>query len=292
MLLSSRFGLNRSPKSGVKRDETTMIGTEFLRETVETVILTGKVRDVAPVSLLLIAAPESGKTSIVLEKQCEAIKAYADVTGRGLHSILKYNTHLTHIVINDLVATLSHRQSVNRYTISQLNSITEEGITAIATPAGEENFECGKKGVIASLTLELAQDARRWWNKVGFSSRMLPFCYIYSDDLLLKIKAAIDEARGKHKDTPKNGNGEFRIPKEPVGVTYQEAIAKHVRQAADVRSQVLEEQGMRRLKQYHALIQAHALYRTRTKPAVNDDDLEFIYKLDKFVSYDKPQILQ
>jgi hypothetical protein len=277
---------------GAQKSDIPMIGTEFLRETVETVIMTGKVRDVAPVSLLIIAAPESGKTSIVLEKQCEAIKAYADVTGRGLHSILKYNTHLTHIVINDLVATLSHRQSVNRYTISQLNSITEEGITAIATPAGEENFECGKKGVIASLTLELAQDARRWWNKVGFSSRMLPFCYIYSDDLLLKIKASIDESRGKHKElVTKNGNGEFRIPKEPVGVTYKEEIAKHVRQVADVRSQVLEEQGMRRLKQYHGLIQAHALLRTRTKPAVNDDDLEYIYKLDKFVSYDKPQIL-
>jgi len=271
-----------------------MIGTEFLREAVETVILTGKVKDISPVSLLLIAAPESGKTSIVLEKQCEAIKAYADVTGRGLHSILKYNQHLTHIVINDLVATLSHRQSVNRYTISQLNSITEEGITAIATPAGEEEFDCGKKGVIASLTLELAQDARRWWNKVGFSSRMLPFCYVYSADLLIKIKASIDDTRGKAKQ---NGNGsaaaigEFKIPKDSIGVSYAEGLSKHVRKVADTRAAILEEQGMRRLKQYHALIQAHALWRTRTKPAVNDSDLDFIYKLDPFVSYDKPQTL-
>lgn len=267
-----------------------MIGTDFVRETVETIILTGKVKDIAPVSLLLIAAPESGKTSVVLEKQCEAIKAYADVTGRGLHSILKFNPDLTHIVINDLVATLSHRQSVNRYTISQLNSITEEGITAIATPAGEEEFACGKKGVIASLTLELAQDARRWWNKVGFSSRMLPFCYVYSPDLLIKIKAAIDDTRGKAKANT-NGNGEFKIPRDSVGVSYSEEWAKHVRKVADTRAGILEEQGMRRLKQYHALIQSHALWRTRTKPTVTEADLEFIYKLDPFVSYDKPQTL-
>jgi hypothetical protein len=175
-----------------------------------------------------------------------------------------------------------------------LNSITEEGITAIATPAGEEEFDCGKKGVIASLTLELAQDARRWWNKVGFSSRMLPFCYIYSPDLIIRIKAAIDETRGKAKQ---NGNGtaaaigEFKIPKEPVGVSYMEALSKHVRKVADTRAQILEEQGMRRLKQYHALVQAHALWRTRKKPTVTDVDLEFIYKLDPFVSYDKPQSL-
>jgi hypothetical protein len=267
-----------------------MIGTEFVRETIEVVILTGKVKDVQPMSLLLIAAPESGKTSIVLEKQCEALKAYADVTGRGLHAILKYNPRLTHVVINDLVATLSHRQSVNRYTISQLNSITEEGITSIATPAGEEDFECGRKGVIASLTLELAKDARRWWNKVGFSSRMLPFCYVYSDDLIVKIKASIDDAKGKAK---KNGDVKevFKLPKDPVSVSYPDDIAKHIRKVADTRSQILEEQGMRRLKQYHALVQAHALWRTRNKPTVNDDDLNFIYRLDPFVSYDKPQTL-
>ena len=272
-----------------------MIGTEFLRETVETVILTSRVRDVAPVSLLLIAAPESGKTSVVLERPCEVIKAYADVTGRGLHAVLKHNPNLSHIVINDLVAVLSHRQTVNRYTISQLNSLTEEGITAIATPSGEEEFPCGKKGVIASLTLELAKDSRRWWNKVGFSSRMLPFCYFYPDDLIIAIKAAIDESRGKSA----NGNGtrskpktkDFLVPKDAVKVLYDEKMVQQVRRIADMRSKMLEEQGMRRLKQYHAMTQAHALWRQRASPTVNDKDVDFVSHLDDFVSYDKPKSL-
>lgn len=270
-----------------------MIGTEFLRETVETIILTGKVQGVSPVSLLLIAAPESGKTSVVLEKPCDAIKAYADVTGRGLHAILKLNPHLTHIVINDLVATLSHRQTVNRYTISQLNSMTEEGITAIATPMGEEEYEAGKKGVIASLTLELAKDSRRWWNKVGFSSRMLPFCYIYSRDLILAIKAAIDDSKGRSKPAKRKvqRSDTFTIPRDPVKVIYNDAEAKQIRRLADTRSQILEEQGMRRLKQYHAIAQAHALWRKRSKPQVGERDIQFIERLDRFVSYDKPEVL-
>src|SRR5437588_110827 len=67
-----------------------------------------------------------------------------------------------------------------------------EGITRIATPGGIEKFEDGKRGIIASLTYSLVKDARHWWNKIGFTSRMLPFCYMYPADLIVQIKADID----------------------------------------------------------------------------------------------------
>lgn len=270
-----------------------MIGNELVRELVETVILTAKVKGADPVSLLLIAAPESGKTSVVLERPCKAIEAFGDITGKGIHQVLLAKKDITHIVINDMVAVVSHRQSVNRYTISQLNSLTEEGIKAIAGPFGLQEFTGGKKGVIASLTLELAKDSRCWWNKVGFSSRMLPFCYYYPEDLIVKIKASIDEkstnpqpANGSKRKTP-----EFKIPALPIQVVYPEHIAKEVRRLADFRAKVLREVGMRRLKQYHALSQAHALFRMKKKPRVSDADIEFLKRVEPYVSYDTPQPL-
>lgn len=268
-----------------------MIGTELIRELIETIILTGKTKNVEPVSLLLIATPESGKTSVVLEKDCKSIKAFADLTGRGLHEVLKTHKEVTHIIINDMVSTLSHKQSVNKYIISQLNAMTEEGITNIATPRGVESFDIGKRGLIASLTLELAKDSRHWWNRIGFTSRMFPFCYQYPAELIVKIKACIDEnaVDGHMPITIKRD--EFFIPQNPLKVRYPENCLKEVRQISDLRSVRLQEQGLRRLKQYHGIVQAHALWRGRSKPEVNHFDVDFLRKVDGYVSYDKPEPL-
>ena len=272
-----------------------MIGTELLRELIETVILTGKVKGINPVSLLLIAAPESGKTSVVLERACKSIEAYADITGRGIHAVIKANPELTHIVINDLVACLSHKQSVNRYTIAQLNAITEEGITSIASPGGIEKFEDGKRGIIASLTYELVKDARHWWNKIGFTSRMLPFCYMYPADLIVQIKSDIDlhQQYGNNGASPPTTKKpkDFPVPKNTISVEYPAEFVKDIRRIADVRAIILREQGMRRLKQYHALAQAHALWRKRASPIVTEKDVEFMSKIDKYVSYEEAQPL-
>lgn len=272
-----------------------MIGVEFLREVIETTILTGKIASIEPVSLLLIAAPESGKTSVILSKNCKAVQAFTDVTGRGLHEICKNNPDLTHIVINDMVALLSHKESVNRYTLSQLNAITEEGITSIATPRGIETFPAGRRGVITSLTLDLTKDSRRWWNKVGFTSRMLPFCYVYSPDLIIRIKEDIDLHAGKNGATPIPKNGivkNFLVPVRKLTVEYPSEIKNRIRVIADVRSVHLKEQGMRRLKQYHAMALAHAVWRNKRRSTVTDKEVDFMKKLDLYVSYDNPERLQ
>jgi len=269
-----------------------MIGTEFLRELIESVILTGRIKGCEPVSLLLIAAPESGKTSVVLSRPCKVVEAYADVTGKGIHKILQANTNLTHIVINDLVATLSHKQSVNRYTISQLNAMTEEGITNIASPSGIEKFTAGKRGVIASLTLELATDARHWWNKVGFTSRMLPFCYSYPADLIVKIKESIDfDASSNRNGTHKISIKDFPVPEKSISVEYPQSVVADVRRVADVRSMLMKEQGMRRLKQYHHIAMGHAALRSRIRSRVTVEDVKFIQRMDRYVSYDTPEPL-
>lgn len=267
--------------------EGTVIGMELIRELVETVILTGKIKDVYPVSLLLIASPESGKTSIVLDRPCKSVAVFTDVTGRGIQMILQQKKEITHIVINDLVAVLSHKQTVNKYTISVMNALTEEGISSIATPAGIETFDHGRKGIITSLTSDMANDARNWWNKVGFASRMLPFCYRFPDKLIIEIKDHIDSNGGKHHKV--KANPEFKTPEKQVAIEYPDAILKSARRVTDIRSTMLGEQGMRRLKQYHALIQAHALQQGRRE--VTEADLDFLCKVDLYCSFDTPRDL-
>lgn len=268
----------------------------MIRELVDAVILTGRVKGCYPISLLLIAAPESGKTSIVLDKPCKAVEAFTDVTGRGIHAILDKHGEITHIVINDLVAVLSHKQSVNRYTISQLNALTEEGITKIATPAGIVDYDGGRKGVIASLTLEMAKDARYSWNKVGFTSRMLPFCYYYPNDLIVRIKNHIDEKAVSSNGREYNGKAkalekEFHTPPKALAVDYPINLSKEVRYISDVRAAVMKETGMRRLHQYHAIVQAHALLRHRVRPIVLKEDIDWLKTIDLYVSYTEARAL-
>ena len=266
-----------------------LIGNELVRELVETVIMTGKLRGSSPVSLLLIATPESGKTSVVLSKPCKNVKPFTDITGRGLQIVLQAKPEITHIVINDMVAVLSHKTSVNKYTMSVLNAITEEGVMSIATPSGIEDFPIGKKGVITSLTTDLVGDSRNWWNKVGFTSRMLPFCYSYPENLVLHIKDSIDHAvtNGKNEKAIR----EFTIPKNEKSVVYCEEFNKRVRRIADVRSSLIDEIGLRRLKQYHSLVQAHALLRNHSSAEVTEQDVEFLEEIDLYCSYDKPKAL-
>jgi hypothetical protein len=266
-----------------------LVGVEVAEEFIETVIFTGFIKGHAPVSTLFIGSAETGKTSIVTSKQCKAIVSVTDATGRGLVELCKANPQFTHLVINDMVAIMSHRQTVNRYMQAMLNALTEEGITTMATPAGVEQIANGKRGVIACITLELVKDGRAWWNKTGFSSRVIPFAFSHSVPLSLRIKAYIDtgEGRGKHDKKKLRSNG-LRLPSSPVAVAFPEKWVKEVRHIADAKSKELcDPTGYRRLRQYRALACAHALRRSRKKPAVNEHDIEWLHRISPHVTYDK-----
>lgn len=265
-----------------------LLGVELIKEMVETVILTGRVKGFAPVSLLLIAAPESGKTSVVLERPCKAALALTDVTGKGIQEICKLQPSLSHIIINDMVAVMAHKQTVNRFTLSMLNAITEEGIQAVAYPGSIQNFANGRRGVIACLTTDLANDGRSWWNKIGFTSRMVPFCFEHSEQLTIRIKESIDAGVQK-ANTPAS---EFVIPELPINVKVDPKHIREIRRLADVQSERLQEKGYRRLKQYHCLARAHAIRRGNWKNAVvNESDVDFLRRLQIFVSYTEPGII-
>jgi hypothetical protein len=259
----------------------------MIREAVETVILTGRLKGHSPVSLLLIASPESGKTSVVLEKDCVGVVAVTDVTGRGLQELCKNKSEISHIVINDLVAVSAHKSSVSKYTMSMINAMTEEGIVATAFPGQFEAYKDGKRGIIASIPTTMAKDGRGWWNKIGLSSRMLPLAFKHSDDLNVRIKGIISGSKKPAKTiavTPV-----FQIPAVPIYVPISQGHANQIQRIAETVSMKFKEEGYRRLKQFRALACAHALLRSWRNPVVTERDIEFLKKLQPFISYTTPR---
>ena len=264
-----------------------MIGTQLVRELVETTILTGHLTGHDPVSLLLLASPESGKTSIVLERDCKSVIDMTDVSGRSLQVLVQSNPEVSHFVINDMVAVLSHKQSVNQYTLSMLNAMTEEGIRTVAIggnvmPAPVK----GKRGIIASLTLDLARDQRRWWNATGFASRVLPFCYCYDEKLVIRIKDYIETRSAAKSNEPKP----FTVPAIKPTINL-ETIKASVRELSDRKAKELGEKGIRRLKQFRSLVAAHALWRSWKNKSANEQDVQFLMNIYHHISYTNPVIL-
>ncbi len=264
-----------------------IIGMALIAKMCHVILLTGKIKGHSPLSLLLIAAPEHGKTSVVLQRACPAVVDVTDATGRGIVEILKTKPNISHLIFNDFVAINSHSKTVRAYTIAMINAMTEEGIRTIAFPGSVESFSevQGKKGIIACLTMDLMKDGRSWFNKIGLTSRMIPFSFSHSPELQLAIKDAIDT---DYKNIKLNDRGKMSIPSIAISVTISTAFTNEIRKIADQKAKDLKDPtGYRRLKQFRSLAKAHAVSRTWKNPSVNKSDIDFLHRILPYISYDK-----
>lgn len=273
---------------------------ELVTELVKTVILTGKIANEqsAPVSLLLIAPPEHGKTSVLMSEKCEPMLLLNDLTGTGVREIAAQMDRVTHIALLDLLMATAHKSKTNQFLMANIAAICEEGFIGEATPnALKQMKEPVKKAFICCMTGVMVKDGRHYWNKVGITSRMMPFNYLFSNDQTNKIRGTINESFA-------NGNGHikeprlivdlkgFKTPAAPIRVKYSKKWIAEVDIIAYAKSLELgDPKGFRRVKQFHALACAHAILRTWKKPEVEEKDVNFVKRIQKYISYTKGQEL-
>jgi hypothetical protein len=258
-----------------------MLGVEILREFLQTVFASAHVKNSpCAVSALLVARAGFGKTTIASGLAPKNTVCVFDATGRGITKLLQENKELHHIIFNDLVAVMSHKASVNALTLSTINAMTEEGLATEAYPTEIKNL--GRKcGVIASITPEILNDGRRWWNATGLSSRLVPFSYTHSLDLQFLINSGI-------KDRIKYEECQLRLPSIPMNVTVPQEMAEGIMNRAYYKGQDLGEEPIyRRHKQYQAMAMGHALvtsdsWKTAT---VSKKSLDFLDRIFQYVHY-------
>lgn len=267
---------------------SSLVGVELLQEYVSTVVLTGKVKGHVPVSTMLIAQPERGKTSVALDKKCESAVPLTDVTGKGLQLVCAMSPKVTHIVVMDMAVVMSHSKKSAEYFFSMLLAMLEEGIRATATPSGISMIENGRRAIIGCVTSEQAKDNRRWWYSRGVARRMIPFHYEYPDNLVIEIKDRIDAGEASDWGKPKS----FRIPDLHINVHIPEQISWDIRKLADNRAANLGQLGISLLKNYRTLAAAHAIHRGNWKNVrAAKEDVEFLERIDRYVSWSTPALL-
>jgi hypothetical protein len=263
-----------------------VIGTALVTEFLQTVLLTGRLAKESPISTFIIAKPEHGKTSICLESPFSCAVDLTDCTGKGLQEILKYKSEISHIILNDLTIVTAHGKTVRAYLISIINAMTEEGIRSVAFPGQVETFQNGRRGIIACCTPDLIKDSRVWFNKIGLTTRILPFHYSYSDALVIKIKMSIcNDVESKPPKT-------LAIPAATIHVEIPDRESKEILSISDAKAKEMgDATGIRRLKQFRRMAQGHALLRTWKSPKVTEEDIEFLKRIFPYIDYKKGCIL-
>lgn len=257
-----------------------MIGTKLIEELVQSVALTHRIRGQRRVSLLMLAAPESGKTTITQAASARHVCRVALITGRSILKEVNDNPHTEFLLFNDLTAVRAMSQQAVALLVVLLNQLTqdEHGIVAFA---GKEVEQIKRSiGVIGCMPFVTFVDHRAKWKELGFVSRMVPFAYSYRPELIAEIKDVIDNGTHIEKRQPSR-----KMPKpgrQMLSIVCHVRHTRKIRALADAKANELKQLGIRLLQNYHALARAHALLMGRK--AVADADLAFLRSVDRYVS--------
>lgn len=253
-----------------------LVGTSLVEDLVQSVALSHRVKDRDRIGLLLLAAPENGKTTIATAAESGHVRKIAVITARSVMQ-LTGEKDVEFMLFNDLSVIKALSKPTVALLTNTLNQVTQ-GETGEAMFAGQTSVSIQRQlGVIGCMPFKVFTDRRSHWHEQGFISRMLPFAYSYNAELVATIKDGIDLGKAKPKPKPMP-----KVPSDPVSVKMSDKHTKSVRALSDAKAASLKQVGIRLLNHYHTLVRAHALCHGRT--VVDDSDIEFLRAVDQFIS--------
>lgn len=256
---------------------------EELRNLLRYVLYTGHLKREKPVSLLIIAKTESGKTACIdmFSRESEGVVYMNDATPYGivkeLYRIQGAGREVNHIVIPDLLNPLSKTRASVQGFIHFFNSAMEEGVTKIETASIQYNIPTIQCGLVTAITKEAFNRRRRYWSDVGFLRRMLPFTYRYPIDMAIEILDGIFE--GNHLEIDK---GKLVFPKEKVEIKLSSDLAKKMYPYTSKLAQAEDVYGFTFQKHFQRLLKGVAL--SKGKSVVDIEDVRDLQKSAKYMN--------
>ena len=253
-----------------------MVGIEGLDEVIQTVIFSAYLEDERPLSALLAAKVESGKSTLLSRYHgIPGLQFFSDVTAWGItHRFLRQliNGEIRHLVIPDLVVPLARNRDTVGVLVAFLNALIEEGAISLHTYATKVDLKDPIRcGLIAALAKEELDSSRRTWMRIGFMSRLLPVSYSYTPKTVTAIRQSI-ASQSYQNDNPI----ELVVPKERVRVKLPKPIADRIMvltpsvAVAAIRAERIY--GFRLQRQLQTFCMAHAL--RRGADIATDEDYE------------------
>jgi hypothetical protein len=264
-----------------------MIGVEPIEKLMKVALASGRVWGEKPLSLIIVAAIESGKTSMI-RQHCRKIKTVFYTSDATAYGIIRDTNQLsdfasrklTHIVIPDFLACVSRKQDTVRSLISFLSALIEEGVVNINTYATQlQGKLTAKAGIITAITPDAFRDRRHRWGRVGFLSRALPVSYSYKKETQRRIFQFIQD----QKYLKKVIEG-LNLPEMPRKILLDPKLAKeiepHAKELAVQQSDIHNIYGFRYQMQLQTFVKAIALLEGKNKV-----DQECIDELERLLEY-------
>lgn len=262
---------------------------EILEQLTKYVLFTSHIENEKPVSLLIVANAESGKT-VCIDKynENEGIVYFNDITPWGLtkeiHKLHQLGKPINHILIPDFLNIIAKNQVSQKGMIQFLKSGIEEGITKIKTYGIE--FDIGKTlnfGLITAITKDAFMSRRRNWSSIGFLSRMVPFSYKYK---LTDVQNILESIYEQQYHT--NSKIKLILPTTKVDIILPIEIAKKLRVYTQRLAYAEKIYGFRHQKQFQTLLKAVALSKDKNK--VDEDDFNDLEQCLEYCNLEFNQI--
>src|SRR5207245_5596240 len=168
-----------------------------------------------PLSVLFVADPSSGKSKMISMFTSARGAAYfgGAVTAWGLYyelsEYLRRKGKVSHILIDDLIPTLSRGKKIRDYFIATLLKLTEEGSTGSYSYDTRDIPKFDPKlsvGLISAVTREYLFKQNKWgagtegvrkdFLTTGWLERNIPFTYSYGKEPLREI---YEQMRGSYE---------------------------------------------------------------------------------------------
>ena len=249
-----------------------LISNTQLKKIIECTLISPYIKNEKPISLLIVAKAESGKTSTMkMYRQNKGVVYVTDCTAYGItRDILPkiVSGEVKTIMIPDLITPLSKSTKTRQSFVAFLNNLIEEGVAKITTYATVWNKDCNAN-VITAVTDEELRDARHNWAKIGFLSRFVLFSYSYSISTITKILNAYSE----HGLTIKPV--ELDISEKQVEIELPKEIADKIDPIAMKIGEKFKLYGLRAKINFRSLLKALA-YRNGKQTVSDEEFREFL----------------
>jgi hypothetical protein len=249
-----------------------MIKIEPLKKMVECALISPYIKDEKPISLLIVAKAESGKTTAMkMYRENKGVVYLTDCTAYGItRDILPkiVSGEIKTIMIPDLITPLAKSTKTRQSFVAFLNNLIEEGVAKMTSYATVWNKDCNAN-VITAVTDEELRDARHNWAKIGFLSRFILFSYSYSIATITRILNAYSE-HGLATNPVR-----MRMPKRQVDIKLAKEIADKIDPIAMKIGEQFKLYGLRAKINFRSLLKALA-YRNSKKTVTEEEFGEFL----------------
>jgi predicted RNase H-like HicB family nuclease len=271
------------------------IGTEPLKAHIKYCVCSGFVKDERPLSTLIIANPERGKSTEVMKFPASGSIVVNDLTSYGLGEIIeimieKERRLFHHLIIPDLERISARSRKSRAELLANLQIAMQEGITRVQTYNTKINLNPPiQLGVVMCTTPDDLGDRRSVFRRLGFLSRLIPFSFDFSAEQKVQIMDFVKEDKHLEMET-------FPIKnKKKVKVFIPETMKDKLKLYAKIMALRIEHFsntskenkqkliGIRALENIICYLKAIALSNNRN--AVTEDDFDEFLRLYRYFNF-------